>query len=542
MRDRFNWRLLLFGISAILLVCLIEGSPLDPVFGAGRIPLFNSLFDDSSSLGSWPVAGQNLNDTRNQSAEHLIGPANVARLTTRWVFRTDGDVSATPTVSGNAVYFPDWAGNLYAVEKDTGKLIWSHKISDYDGVAGSLARVSPAIHGDLVIVGDIQSKTATHQGANVIAVDRTTGALRWITQADSHPAAIITGSPVVFRNIVYQGVSSNEESLALNPAYSCCTFRGSVVALRANTGEMLWKTYVMPDNGSQTDGYSGGAVWQPGAIDPLHHSLYIGTGNNYTVPASVLACEEKAIVANNPKAQCTAPDDHSDTAISLDLTTGTVKWATSLESYDAWTDACLSSPIGVNCPAPHGPDFDLGGSGPNLLPHFVGFGQKSGIYWALNRDNGKILWGTLVGPGSGLGGIEWGSASDGRAIYAAISNLNQTPYTLVPSGKRISWGSWSALDVSTGKILWQTADPVVGALDLGSVSVANGVVYAGSDDAAGHMYALDAKTGQVLWSFASGGSVIDGPSIVDGTLFWGSGYSRNGTGNHKLYAFSLSRN
>ena len=87
-------------------------------------------------------------------------------------------------------------------------------------------------------------------------------------------------------------------------------------------------------------------------------------------------------------------------------------------------------------------------------------------------------------------------------------------------------------------MIWQTPDPVSGATDQGSVSVANGVVYAGST--AGSMYAFDAKTGKILWSFASGGSVIDGPSIVDGFVYWGSGY-RNGTGgnNNKLYAFTV---
>jgi polyvinyl alcohol dehydrogenase (cytochrome) len=55
------------------------------------------------------------------------------------------------------------------------------------------------------------------------------------------------------------------------------------------------------------------------------------------------------------------------------------------------------------------------------------------------------------------------------------------------------------------------------------------------------MYALDATTGKILWNFASGGSVIDGPSIVDGALYWGSGYSQiRGTGNNKVFAFTLT--
>jgi len=188
---------------------------------------------------------------------------------------------------------------------------------------------------------------------------------------------------------------------------------------------------------------------------------------------------------------------------------------------------------------PTSPDFDLGGSGPNLVGNIVGFGQKSGIFWALNPDNGNIDWSTPVGPGASLGGIEWGTATDGQRIYVAIANSDHLPYTLVPSGQQITWGAWSALDVATGKILWQTADPTANTIDRGSVSVANGVMYAGSNS--GQMYALDATNGNILWNFASGGTVIDGPSIVDGTLYWGSGYrSIQGTGNNKVYAFSLA--
>jgi FOG: WD40-like repeat len=496
----------------------------------------------SQSPGSqsreWPIAGQNLGNTWNQPAEHKINPANVGNLTPKWVFTTGGDVSAAPTVGNDAVYFPDWGGNLFAVKKNSGRLIWSHKISDYNGVAGSVSRVSPAVDGDQLIIGDIQSPTQAHDGANMISVDRKTGSLRWITHVESHPAAIITGSPVVFDGIVYVGVSSIEENLARNPAFPCCSFRGSVVALDAKTGAILWKTFDMPDNGGQPGGYSGGAVWQPPAIDPKRGTLFIGTGNNYTVPADVEACQNAT-----PTANCAAPDDFFDTALALDLKTGQIKWATKLQGLDTWTLACKLPGAGTNpnCPVPESPDFDLGGSGPNLIGDIVGFGQKSGIYWALNPDNGNIIWSTPVGPGTGntLGGIEWGTATDGQRIYVAIANAGHAPYTLAPSGQQITWGAWSALDVGTGKILWQTADPTVGALDEGSVSVANGVMYAGSY--AGQMYALDAATGNILWSFESGGSVLDGPSIVNGTVYWGSGYRKiaPGIGNNKVFAFSL---
>src|SRR6266496_3227200 len=490
---------------------------------------------DRSRSGQWRIAGQNLNNTWSQPAEHSISPTNVQNLKTKWVFTTGGDVSATPTVDGDAVYFPDWGGNLFAVEKNSGSLIWSHKISEYDGVDGAISRVSPAVVGDQVIIGDILSSNQVHNGANVMAVDRRTGMLRWITQVETHPAAIITGSPVVFDGVIYIGVSSNEESLATNPAYPCCSFRGSVVALDAKSGAILWKTFDMPDNNGQVDQYSGGAVWQSAAIDPKRGVLFIGTGNNYTVPADVIACQNA-----NPTANCTAPDDFFDTALALDLKTGQVKWSKKLQGFDTWTVACItSSGPNPNCPVPSSPDFDLGGAGPNLVGNIVGFGQKSGIYWALNPDNGNIVWSTPVGPGGPLGGIEWGTATDGKRIYVEIANNLLLPYTLV-SGQQITWGAWSALDVATGKILWQTADPTPATIDRSSVSVANGVMYVGSNS--GQMYALNASTGIILWNFASGGTVIDGPSIVDGTLYWGSGYRNiQGTGNNKVYAFTLGR-
>src|SRR6266567_206708 len=468
-----------------------------------------------SKPGQWRIAGQNLNNTWSQPAEHSISPANVKELKPKWVFTTGGDVSATPTVDRDAVYFPDWAGNLFAVKKDSGRLIWSHKISDYDGVDGAISRVSPAVEGNQVIIGDILSSKKVHNGANVMSVDRESGTLRWMTHVDDHPAAIITGSPVVFDGVVYIGVSSSEETLALDPTYPCCSFRGSIVALDEKTGAMLWKTFDMPDNGGRPGGYSGGAIWQPPAIDPKRGTLFIGTGNNYTAPADVEACQNAT-----PTANCAAADDFFDTALALDLKSGQVKWAKRLQGLDTWTVACLT-PTGpkANCPVPTSPDFDLGGSGPNLV--------------------GNIVGSTPVGPGASLGGIEWGTATDGQRIYVAIANSDHLPYTLVPSGQQITWGAWSALDVATGKILWQTADPTANTMDRGSVSVANGVMYAGSNS--GQMYALDATNGNILWNFASGGTVIDGPSIVDGTLYWGSGYRNiQGTGNNKVYAFSLA--
>ena len=500
------------------------------ILGVGLVLPSKSLFTVSAQgtrQNDWRVAGQNISNSRYQDSERKIGVTNASQLSVKWSFTASNDVSATPTTAGNAVYFPDWGGNLYAVQADTGALIWSQPISAYNGHQGSISRVSPAVHGQDIIIGDILRIGVAHDGANIIAVDRQTGVLDWITHVDDHPAAIITGSPVVMGDIVYVGISSNEEGLAIVPGYRCCSFRGSVVALNANTGRVIWKRYTAPD------GYSGNAVWQPPAIDLSRGSLYIGTGNNYTVPDAVNSCIATAPV--NQQTGCFAADDYFDSALSLTLLTGKVKWSRRLQGVDVWTVACVVNPNPMSCPEPQSPDYDLSGSGPNLLPNLVGFGQKSGIYWALNPDNGALVWSSVVGPGGKGGGIQWGTATDGTRIYVAVANSSHLPYTLL-NGQTVTGGAWSALDVNTGKLLWQTADPDQ-AVDGGSVSLANGVLFAPS--ASGNFRALNAATGQMLWSYFSGGSVIDGPSISNGVVFWGSGYKKAGTANNKVYAFSV---
>ena len=160
----------------------------------------------------------------------------------------------------------------------------------------------------------------------------------------------------------------------------------------------------------------------------------------------------------------------------------------------------------------------------------VGAGQKTGVYFAVDAKTGKQVWNKKVGPGSGIGGIHWGTATDGVRVYMQNNNGSGSSLTLLgPSGGTTKTGTWTALDTATGNVLWQVADPALtkslsNATVNAPVTVANGVLFGGSMDAKGTMYAFDAATGAVLWSFQSGGTVYGGPAIVGGMVFWGSGY------------------
>jgi polyvinyl alcohol dehydrogenase (cytochrome) len=476
-----------------------------------------------------------------------------------WVVNTTGDVSATPAVEGKSIYFPDFGGMLYKVDSKTGEIVWQRQISDYVGSDNNFSRTTPAIHGKLLIFGDQGGREGDNGGAHLIAVNKNTGALEWVTTLDSHFAAIVTQSATISDHTVYVGVSSFEEALsAFIPGYPCCSFKGSMAAVDAHTGEILWQTPMAPD------GFSGNAIWGSSpAVDKKRGQVYIATGNNYSAPQPVLDCVTDAGDDADAQRACLLdfPDNYFDAVVALDMKTGEVNWANIVLPYDVWTVACLFG--APTCPNPSGPDFDFGQApmlyaintkgkkgkgkgkkkGHGKKQEFVGVGQKSGTFWSLDPDTGETVWSTAVSPGGIAGGMMWGSAFDGKLIYTSSANSDEQSWDLVGGGSTTG-GIWSGLDPATGEIIWQTANPVGDYNAGGAVTSANGVIFVCSQDPMGYMYALESTTGNVLWSFASGGSCNSGAAVAKGKVYWGSGYAGFGppnTSNPQFYAFELPK-
>jgi polyvinyl alcohol dehydrogenase (cytochrome) len=503
----------------------------------------------ASPSSGWSMGGHDLSNTRSNSDQKAITADNAGKLATKWSYTTHGDVSATPAVVNGAVYFPDWGGYITKLNAANGALIWQKKLSDYgyNSAADLVSRTAPAIVGNVLYIGDQGGGSSVgFQAGRVLAIDATNGNLLWTTVINPSVFTIITQAPVVRGGVVYVGAASSEENAAaFIPGYACCYFRGSFSALNATTGQVLWTTYMVPaDNPADPGRYSGGAVWgSTPAIDASSNTVFVTTGNNYSVPDSAKQCQDNGGTA----AACLDPSDHIDSIVALDMTTGQVKWATGVQGFDDWIVSCIPDIAPNPCPTPTpGPDYDFG-SGANLFTAktkggqnraMVGAGAKSGIYWGLDATTGQILWSTEAGPGSTLGGIEWGTATDGKRIYVAEANFARLAY---PHNASLPhWGSFAALDPATGAILWQTSDPS-GGNDLGAVSVSNGVMYGGS--MSGHMYALDASNGKVLKDLVGQGASNAGPAISnDGVVYWGNGYARFGLGapSTTFYAFSLN--
>ena len=394
------------------------------------------------------------------------------------------------------------------------------------------------------------------QRTNAYALDASTGKLLWKVHLDDHFAARVTAASLLFKGVLYVPIASFEEVLPLSPSYECCTFRGSLVALNARTGERIWKTYTIAQapqptkvskSKAQLRGPSGASIWSAPTFDEKRDVIYVATGNNYSDP----------------------PTETSDAVLALSRKTGEILWSKQLTPKDADNSGC-ASPFKTNCPDSNGPDFDFGQS-PILVSLGTGrralvIGQKSGMTHGLDPDRqGEILWQTRVGQGGSLGGSQWGSAADRENMYVAVSDLKINGIVLdktAAEGYRLTLdpkqgGGLFALKLATGEKVWSATPPPCGEhkrcspAQSAAVTVISGVVFSGSLD--GHLRAYSTATGEVLWDMdtardydtvngqkARGGSLdCPGAVMVGGILYVNSGYGQwGGMPGNVLLAFS----
>lgn len=175
-----------------------------------------------------------------------------------------------------------------------------------------------------------------------------------------------------------------------------------MVKLDARSGSILWQTYIVPDNGGNLGGYSGAAIWGSSpAIDIVRRLVFVGTGNLYTAPQDVLDCQEAQNNQTTPPTgpdQCVPPDVHFNSIMAFEIDSGRIRWSRRLGGYDVFYFACFD-PTSPDCPTGPNVDADFG-EAPMLLS--IKFNrtkrdvavavQKSGFAWALDRDNGDIVW------------------------------------------------------------------------------------------------------------------------------------------------------
>ena len=216
------------------------------------------------------------------ATQSTIKAKDAPKLKVKWAFAYQGGRYGEPTIYGNRVFLTSSSGVAYALDRSTGCVAWQFKIRDGIRVTPSIDKNPASPSGYAVYFGDFAH--------NVYALDAANGKQLWKVNVEPHPRAVLTGAPVLYKDKLYVPVSSWEETISSVAHYQCCTFRGSVAALDTRTGHIDWHTYVMPEPkpfktnaaGTQMFGPAGGAIWSAPTIDPKRGWLYVTTGDSYT--------------------------------------------------------------------------------------------------------------------------------------------------------------------------------------------------------------------------------------------------------------------
>jgi len=494
-----------------------------------------------ASWNGWGVDDQN---TRFQPARAAgLTAAQLPSLKVKWAFGFPDTTTAysQPTVAGGRVYTGSNDGTVFAINEQTGCLYWRFQ-------AKSMVRDAVVIGGGRAYFGDLES--------NFYALDANTGKLIWQRKVDSQPYTRITGTAILNDGRLYVPIASQEENAGANPLYSCCTFRGRLIALKAADGSEIWSAYTVPEpkptgknsKGVQFYGPSGATIWSAPTLDPRRKLIYVATGNGFSGPEVKTA----------------------DSLAAIDIGTGALKWfqQTASDTFNWGCGGGRGVVPDTNCPPDHGIDVDMGGS-PILLDvgngrQLVVAGQKAAVVHAFDPDRqGKIVWQTRIGRGGAGGGVQWGIAvsplSAGQAIVFAPNGdspgrggRGAPPADAPPPPVPV--GGLYAMDAATGKMLWNTSGACAGKPGCSATVKAPPTVIPGaviSPGLDGHIRAYESVTGKLIWDFdgakdfrttngipAKGGAMVaTGATVADGMLFVNSGGS--GMAGNVLLAFSV---
>ncbi|MDJ0941523.1 MAG: PQQ-binding-like beta-propeller repeat protein [Woeseiaceae bacterium] len=478
-------------------------------------------FDRPPSSTGWGVA----HNSNRYAADAGMDREDVESLELKWALAFPNALRARsePGIAGGSVFVGSQDGTVYALNAKTGCLRWTFRAS---------AEVRTSIIVSPWEAGDTSARPQLFFGdllARAYSIDAQTGELIWSVKVDDHPNATITGAPTLFGERLLVPISSLEVTSAADPSYPCCTFRGAVMAIAADDGEVLWKQHTIEappvevgktSVGTPVLAPSGAPIWNSPSVDVDSGTLFVGTGENYSSPA----------------------EGSSDAIIAMDVETGDRRWIFQATEGDAWNVACMLPDMRQNCPEEDGPDFDFG-AGTMVVDTDAGrlvvAGQKSGEAFGIDSETGELKWRNRLGRGGIQAGIHFGMAAMDDTVFVPISDFDDDQEHELPARPGMF-----ALDAATGEVRWHTphedlcagrehCDPGISA----PATATTAAVFAGAMD--GVLRAYDPATGEVIWSFDTarefdalggargmGGSIGggSGPVVRDGMLYQTSGY------------------
>lgn len=446
-----------------------------------------------------------------------IDTANVQKLALQWVFPINHFVlEVTPLVVDGVMYVTG-PNQMFAIDSRNGRTIWHYQRERSKDVTGDPAKGTnrgAAILGDRVFM--------TTDNAHLLALHRVTGALLWDAKMPEGPRNDnygCTAAPLVVGDLVVAGVAGGDQGV-----------RGFLSAYNARTGERVWRIWTTPapgEPGSETwkgtalaQFGGGGATWMTGTYDAETDTVFWGVGNPY--PA-----------INGDERQ--GDNLYTASVLALNAKTGAMRWYYQFSPHDLHDWDGGQTPMVVNT--------RYRGQDRKLLIQ----ANRNGFLYVFDRVKGELLfadkfvdklsWASGIGKDgrpillpdadptregtkacpSVLGATNWMSEAFNpvtRLFYLQTleacmvyvkppGRWNPRPIPIEPGRKFLR-----AIDIETGKRVWEV--PQAGPADSwgGVLSTAGGVIFFGEDS--GAFAAVDAKTGKDLWHVQTNASTALG--------------------------------
>jgi alcohol dehydrogenase (cytochrome c) len=490
----------------------------------------------------WPSYGRDYSNQR-YSPLAQINTGNVAQLELAWHFKTGirESFETSPLIVGRTMYITTPMNHVFALDAATGAKKWEY----IHPLGSTTACCGPNNRGAAYYNGRVYMGTLDGQ---IVALDTANGHADWTVQvADNRKGYSITMAPVIADGKVIIGVSGAEYGI-----------RGRVSAFDASTGALAWRWFTIPspeeggwwgkwgttdpfgvpmnrdvaqekrDSAKYADAWKrgGGSVWQTPAVD-IERGLLILTVNNPSPDIDGVV----------------RPGDnlYTDCIVALDLRSGKLRWYFQEVPHDTWDYDPISPPV----------IMDVKDSLGAVVPAVAQAG-KTGWVYVLDRRTGKPIrrsdpfveqkgmftratrQGVHVLPG-GNGGSEWSPPAYSQLTgYLYVLGVNEHDlYKLRPekyaapasyltgvwysSEPKKDYGSFTAVDLNTGKIAWQDTvnHPMVG----GAMATAGGLVFVGTKDR--RFLGIDGQSGKILWTYGAPGGVNAPPVtyMMDGRQY-----------------------
>ena len=470
----------------------------------------NPDLGDIAATPAWSGWGGPTNARFQTASAAGLTAANVPRLKLKWAFGLPAGSSlySQPAIAFGRVFVGSDDGVVYSMDAKSGCAYWAYRSDMFGRFAPIVAPISGYPGTRYAISFVTRSSTA-------YAIDAHTGKLLWKNEVKDG-LNNLSATAAYYDGRLYVPLSGTETLTGGNLDYECCKSRGTVVAVDANTGKVLWRAQSIQEplrnlgensRGKQMWGPAGASVWNTPTVDAKRKRIYVGTGNSFgRIAAST-----------------------SDSILAMRMEDGKIVWHHQEFAGDSFMSGCRpTNAPDTNCPEKLGPDYDFGGSSAILQTvngkDILVAAGKGGVAIGLDPDaDGKLvwrtqLWETQAPSASGL--VVWGGAADGQRVY----------YPLQQAG-----GGLKALQLATGKVDWNAPINADRRGQAGPASSIPGVVFTGGWD--GILRAVDAA-GKVIWTFdakqdfqtvngviANGGSFGPAGAVVaNGMLYIASGY------------------